>query len=283
MEQLRMKIPSPIIGLLSDIFSKYYTHAELDRLFLNADAPEEDFDGNKLAKVLQRLKTTNRLSDSPLDVLGSFIEDFLELAPENISRNSSWNGETRSDLSEALVNNQSRIKKALGKVGLSYQTGGLIGKNTASPTASLSELVSLNGLSAVQTEIDRALQLVTDDPNGAAQFAANALEAVFKAYLTKRSIWFDEETDTLNGLWSKVHDSLGLNPKDMVAKDLQKIASGLNCIVDGTMYMRNKRSGAHGKSEEQANKARIRPRHARLVIHSSHSLAAYIIECMEGD
>ncbi|MFT4914673.1 MAG: hypothetical protein ACI9C3_000529, partial [Yoonia sp.] len=47
MEQLRMKIPSPIIGLLSDIFSKYYTHAELDRLFLNADAPEEDFDGNK--------------------------------------------------------------------------------------------------------------------------------------------------------------------------------------------------------------------------------------------
>jgi hypothetical protein len=124
-------------------------------------------------------------------------------------------------------------------------------------------------------------KLVNDDPNGAAQFAANVLVAVFKSYLTKKSIWFDEDADTLNGLWAKVRDSLGLNPKDMVAKDLQKIASGLNSIVDGTMFMRNERSGAHGKSEEQANKARIRPRHARLVIHSSHTLAAYVLECME--
>ena len=136
-------------------------------------------------------------------------------------------------------------------------------------------------LGAVQTEIDRALKLVNDDPNGAAQFAANVLEAVFKSYLTKKSIWFDEDTDTLNGLWAKVRGSLGLNPKDMVAKDLQKIASGLNSIVNGTMFMRNKRSGAHGKSEEQANKAIIRPRHARLVIHSSHTLAAYVLECLE--
>lgn len=276
-----MKIPSPIIGILSEIFSDYYTHAEIDRLFLQSDAPEEEFEGNKTAKVQHRLKMTNARAPAPLETLGLFIEDFMERDPSGASTNGYWGNTTPSEWEEKFANNQTRLQQAIQKAGLTYQNGGMIITSSASPTSSLRELVMGNGLSAVQTEIDRALKLVADDPNGAAQFAANVLEAVFKSYLSKRSIWFDEETDTLNALWAKVRDSLGLNPKDMVAKDLQKIASGLNSIVDGTMYMRNKRSGAHGKSEEQASKARIRPRHARLVIHSSHTLAAYVLECME--
>jgi hypothetical protein len=276
-----LKRPTPAIGTLSDIFGEYYTHAEIDLLFLQSDAPEEYFDGNKGAKVQHRQKMTNQKSLAPLEVLGVFIEDFMERDPKGASKNGLLGSDTPTEWEEKFAKNQLWLREKLSKSGLTYHIGGLLSTSFASPTLSLRQFVTANGLTAVQTEIDRALKLVNDDPNGAAQFAANVLVAVFKSYLTKKSIWFDEDADTLNGLWAKVRDSLGLNPKDMVAKDLQKIASGLNSIVDGTMFMRNERSGAHGKSEEQANKARIRPRHARLVIHSSHTLAAYVLECME--
>ena len=93
---------------------------------------------------------------------------------------------------------------------------------------SLRQFVTANGLTAVQTEIDRALKLVNDDPNGAAQFAANVLEAVFKSYLTKKSIWFDEDTDTLKRTLGKSSRFTWLEPKKYGGKRPPKNRLWLN-------------------------------------------------------
>ncbi|KAB2885897.1 MAG: abortive infection family protein [Albidovulum sp.] len=51
----------------------------------------------------------------------------------------------------------------------------------------------------------------------------------------------------------------------------------------GTIFLRNKKSSAHGRTETQIKENELRPRDARLVIHSAHTLAAYVIECMAGN
>ena len=71
---------------------------------------------------------------------------------------------------------------------------------------------------------------------------------------------------------------MNLRPADMDNKDIKKIASGLHNIVDGITHLRNNKSGAHGRSEEQTKNINIKNRHARLAIHASHTIAAYIID-----
>lgn len=270
------KIPSPIIGLLGEIFSEIHTHAEIDRLFAFADAPDDAPEGNKVQKTIDWLKLTNRNSPKPLEVLGSLLEDFLEREPAATTywQDDSW--------SKKLEQNQEKVRRALSKAGLSYRVGGHLDSASASPVASLQETVSRDGLKAISIEMERALKMVNDDPNAAAHYAGNILEASLKAYLNAKSISFNDVTATLSDLWPLVRDNIGLNPKDLGTKDLKKIASGLNSIVDGTMYLRNKKSGAHGRTEEQTKEIALRPRHARLVVHSVHTLAMYVLECMEG-
>ena len=270
------KIPSPIIGLLGEIFSETHTHSDIDRLFAFADAPDEAPEGNKVQKTVDWLRLTNKRSSKPLDVLGALLEDLLERdsSARSFYQDEAW--------SKKLEQNQGRIRSALSKAGLSYRTGGHIDSASASPVASLQETVAKDGLKAIAIEMDRALKMVSDDPNAAAHYAGNILEASLKAYLQKKSVPFNDETATLSDLWPLVRGDIGLNPKDLESKDLKKIASGLNSIVDGTMYIRNKKSGAHGRTEEQTKEIALRPRHARLVVHSVHTLSMYILECMEG-
>lgn len=275
------KIPSPVIGVLGEIFSDHYTHADIDRLFAYADAPEANPGGNKVQKTVDWLRLTNKQSPSPKDVLGPLLEDILENPGWDPSSGDNWMRVEEPEWSINLKDRQERIRKILSRSGLSYSVGGNIGTANATPTASLDELVSQRGLSAVEVEMKRALKQVEDDPNAAAQYAGNVLEATFKAYLSKKKIAYNENRDTLNDLWRLTREDLGINPKNLEAKDLKKIASGLGSIVDGTMYLRNKRSGAHGRTEAEHTASAIRPRHARLVIHSAHTLAAYVLECLE--
>lgn len=270
------KIPSPIIGLLGNVFNVIYTHAEIDQLFAFADAPEQKPEGNKVQKTIDWLKLTNKVSPNPLGVLGALLEGFLERDP---SVRNHWQDESWSKL---LADNQVKVLTALTKAGLSYRTGGHINSASASPVASLQETVRMGGLKAIEIEMDRALKMVNEDPNAAAHYAGNILEASLKAYLQAKSIPFNDETATLSDLWPMVRGSIGLNPKDLGDKDLKKIASGLNSIVDGTMYLRNKKSGAHGRTEDQTKEIALRPRHARLVVHSVHTLSMYVLECMAG-
>lgn len=277
---MKTKIPAATIGLLSQILPDYYTHNDIDGLFLTASAPENIPEGSKSSKVLTWLRAVNAESPDPLAVLGTIIEDFMDKEPYN--PNKFFDKKSDDEYARKLKDAQEKITQSLAKDGLSYTRGGYITKGGSIPTLSLQENVEKRGLSAVEIEIKRALNNVESDPLAAAHNAGCVLEAALKAYLAHYNIAYKEDSDTLSALWQKVVEHIGIHPKEMDDKDLKKIASGLFSIVDGTMHLRNKKSSAHGRSEEQMKQSAIRPRHARLAIHASHTVSAYILELLEG-
>ncbi|WP_282076491.1 abortive infection family protein [Epibacterium ulvae] len=271
-------IPRPVVSVLAKEFSSLFTHTEINRFFSYADAPGEEPEGNKEQKTIEWLNRINNKCTDPLLALGLLLEDLFEREFEEKPSIFHF-GEVSYE--DKLQKGRDRISQALQKKGLRYIDGGLVSKSSSVATQSLIDRVRDQGLGAVEIEIQRALSFVSDDANGAAQFACNVLEAVFKHYLIARSIPFNQEKDGINELWKLVRDDMGANPKDLTRNDLKKIASGMGSIVDGTMHVRNKKSGAHGRTEQQIAALKLQPRHARLVVHSSHTLAIYVLECLD--
>lgn len=271
------KIPNPVIGLLGETFSEFYTHAEIDRVFTYADAPGEPPVGNKVNKTVDWLRRTNRESDQPLVVLGALLEDILE---KEINHEIPY--DEQPPYIQVLIRDRPRIVEALAKRGLTYEEGGRIASGTArsSATKTLKEIVGKGGINLINVEIERTLKTVGDDPSGAAHYAANVLEATMKFYLERRHVPFNDKADALPKLWQKVREDLGINPKNLRDDDLKLIASGLGKIIEGTNYIRDKKSGAHGRTEKETLANSIKPRHARLVVNSSHTLAVYILDCL---
>ncbi len=277
---MKTKIPAATIGLLSQILPEYYTHDGLNGLFLTASAPESIPDGSKSSKVTTWLRAINNESSDPLEILGSILADFMDRETYNQSRYAlGSDDEYEKKFNEA----KDKVIQTLAKDGLSYSRGGHISKGGSVPTISLRDNVAKRGLSAVEIEIKRALANVESDPVAAIHNAGSVLEAALKAYLGHHNIVYKEESDTLSNLWQKVVEHIGIHPKELDNKDLKRIASGLFNIVDGTMHLRNKKSAAHGKSEEQVRQNTIRPRHARLAIHAAHTVSAYVLELVSAE
>ncbi|MFT6212713.1 MAG: hypothetical protein ACJARD_000840, partial [Alphaproteobacteria bacterium] len=126
-----------------------------------------------------------------------------------------------------------------------------------------------------------ALSNVEKDPLSSVHNAGSVLEATLKNYLDYYQQKYEEDKDTFSSLWQKTVQHIGIHPKELSDKDLKEIASGLFSIVNGTMHLRNKKSASHGKSENQLQNISIKPRHARLAINASHTIASYIVELME--
>lgn len=270
------KIPTSIIGLLSKVFPDRYTQAEINALFLYAGAPETIPDLSKAKKVQEWLRQINKNSDNPLEILGMILEDFFE---KDVSTNTFWLN-SEDDHEAKLKEEQTKIRATLAREGIAYVRGGNIVKAGTTSTTSLEESVKKHGLATVDVEIQRALAQIERDPHAAAHYAGNVLEAALKAYLDHKGKAYGSGVG-LSELWKSSAEQIGLRPVDWDSKDLKKIASGLNSIVDGIMHLRNTKSGAHGKSEEQAREFTIKPRHARLAIHSAHTVAAYVLELIE--
>lgn len=273
-------IPAATIGHLSRIMPQYYTHADIEGLFLTASAPDNVPPGSKSSKVQTWLRSINNECAEPLKVLGSIIADLMD---RDAFYSNFMDQKTIDEETVKLKNDQTLIAQSLSKNGLTYYRGGVVSKGAASPTLSLLERVKSSGLAAIEMEINRALQNVELDPLASIHNAGSALEASLKAYLGHFEIAYKDDSHTLSDLWRLVVDHIGIKPKELDDKDLKKIASGLFSIVDGTMHLRNKKSAAHGKTEEQVRNNSIRPRHARLAIHSAHTLSAYILELIPLD
>lgn len=270
------QIPTSIIGLLSQIFPDRYTQSAIDSLFLFCGASEPIPNGSKPTKVQLWLRQINSTSAEPLKVLGAILDDFLEKQGPG---NTFWLSPSDDHVAK-LEAEKVRIRETLAREGLTYIRGGNIVKGGAVSTLSLDESVKRHGLRSVDIEIQRALSQIETDAHAAAQYAGNVLEASLKAYLDhKKKIY--GHTDTLAELWKIAADQIGLRPADWDNKDLKKIASGLNSIVDGIMHLRNAKSGAHGKSEEQRRNITIKSRHARLAIHAAHTVSAYVLDLIE--
>ncbi|WP_375673705.1 abortive infection family protein [Bartonella sp. TS82HLJMH] len=295
------KIPPAIIGLLPPMFAYHYTHDELDELFIASFAPPEIPEGTKPKKVKAWLYAINMKCEEPLEVLGNLLGDFLE--KEYYDPDPSGFNPSLYEKILQLQKDQRKILETLKKDGLEYQRGGhLIKKELTSTkelqkagllsTEELKKLIAEKGLSAVEIEINRALENIEKDPREAVLFAANLLEASCKAYLDHHSIPYAENARSkLRDLWKEVVKKAKIHPDDIKKKnlknqdldknDLKMIASGLYQIVDGTMNLRNKKGAAHGRSEKDFKLINLKPRHARLTLNAAHSLSIYILELMD--
>ncbi|MGE4552911.1 MAG: hypothetical protein AB7D57_07345, partial [Desulfovibrionaceae bacterium] len=135
---MNRSIPSPLIAVVAEIFSSHYTHAQLDNLFLYANAPgvpPEDTKSNKITKWLFRCN--NDLEVDALGVLGKLIENYMEVelpeeTPDPWGQAANLFGGMLTSPYQLQRGNRDRIVKALGRRGLSYYSGGIIRQSGAS-------------------------------------------------------------------------------------------------------------------------------------------------------
>lgn len=263
------QIPTSTIGILATVLKDLYTGTDLQNLFDIASAPDNVSWNNKSNLIRNKLNAINGSNKSPLDSLGTFIQDFMDNDKKH------WS----DDFKDVIKAERQKVSGSLAANGYFYSAGGIISKGGTAPALSFIEQVRKDSLPAVRKELERALNSIESDPQKALLCASNALEATLKVYLERRNVQFNPQKDTLKPLWEKFVSNQGLQPKSFENQYHKEVASGLYKIVSGTMSLRNRNSSAHGRTNSELEKNPIRPRHARLVINAVATLASYVLEC----
>lgn len=262
---MRVLIPAPVISIVAQGLSDLYTHGGIDSLLSYAGAPGDPPQENKVVKVQEWLRRTNKSSEvDPLEVLGRVLESFMDAEPSE----SRFGSESLSTLKE-------RLAPTLTRCGLQYIRGGIVtsvGVGVASRT--FEELIRSRSLTAVDEEFARALRNVETSPREAVSAACNTLESICKVFLTEEGLPLPAKQD-LQGVWSVVRKELRFDPSAVEDRDLKEILSGLFAVVGGIGALRTHASSAHGAAPKGY---RLEPRHARLAIHAAHTVAAFILE-----
>jgi hypothetical protein len=267
---MRKVIPAPIIAALADNLYDIESHAGLDNLFLYADAPGDPPEGSKPVKTQAWLRRINKESDFPLKVLGKLIETYMELPDELETDNYNWGVNVSEQKQEFKV----KLKNILQRCNLTYHTGGVISDGSSAPSKSLSDLIKGRDIPSIESEFNRALENVNSDPREAVSAACNILESIFKVYIADEKLPAPQKQD-LQGVWKVVRSDLGFDTKLVQDDDLKRVLSGILSIVDGIGAFRTHASSAHGQGRKIYN---LKPRHARLAIHSAHTLALFVLE-----
>lgn len=261
---MRRVIPAPLLSVCADIAADLETHATLDSLFIYAGASGDPPQGNKVAKGLEWLRNTNKdQSAQPLEVLGRLIENYME--SENDPQNS-WD-EKRSAHREKLT-------RTLAQCELQYVRGGKIVGSLGAPSRTLEEFIRDRDIASIDLEFNRALSNVDSNPREAVSAASNILESLCKVYIHDERLETPAKQD-LKPVWTIVRKHLGFDPGQVEDGDLKTILSSLIGIVEGIGALRTHASSAHGAGRKPY---RLEPRHARLAIHSAHTVALFVLE-----
>lgn len=217
------KIPPPVIAIVSEILSKWYTHYSLNNLFYSADAPGVPPEGSKLVKCQSWLIRCNKADDvDAFVVLGKLLEDFMEREVE-FSLDSDKRQEDRD-----------RITKELSKRRLCYYQGGYIRKaGTSGVTKSLEQILKDKDLSAVDKEFERAINSIESDPPASITAACAIIESLCKVYIDEHLHLELPKKQSIKPLWLIVRDDLGFDPAKIEDEDLKKILTGIASITDG--------------------------------------------------
>lgn len=267
---MRKEIPAPVIAVLADFLYDIESHAGLDNLFLYADAPGDPPLGSKPVKTQAWLRRINKESDFPLKILGKLIETYMELPDEEENDKVFWGVNIVDKKLELKV----KLISVLARCNLTYLTGGIISDGSSAPSKSLSQLIKGRDVPSIEAEFNRALENVNSEPREAVSAACNILESIFKVYIADEGLPAPLKQD-LQGVWKIVRADLGFDTKLVQDDDLKKVLSGILSIVDGIGAFRTHASSAHGEGRKIYN---IKPRHARLAIHSAHTLALFVLE-----
>ncbi len=260
----RRLIPAAVLSVCADIAAKRETHATLHNLFTYSGAPGDSPAGSKLAIAQAWLRITNKDETAkPLDVLGRLIESYME----NLL-------DTDNALHQDWLKDRERIGKVLAQCELQYMIGGKVVGLLGTVSRTLEEFIRDQDLVSIDTEFNRALSNVESSPREAVSAASNILESICKVYITDEGLDAPAKQD-LKPVWSIVRKHLGFDPSTVEDQDLQQILSGLISVVDGIGALRTHASSAHGAGKTSY---KIEPRHARLAVHSAHTVALFILE-----
>jgi len=265
---MKKEIPAPVIAVLADNLPNLETHAGLDNLFFHADAPGEPPEGSKPVKTLAWLRKVNKESDNPLSVLGKLIECYMEIPEQDEDE---FGEQPTPNLKKQF---KEKLSSVLEQCNLQYISGGYISDGSSAPSKSLQELIKGKDIPAIEAEFNRALANVNSEPREAVSAACNILESMFKVYITDEGLELPKKQD-LQNVWKVVRNDLGFDPSSVEDDDLKKILSGILSVVDGIGAFRTHASSAHGQGRKLYI---IKPRHARLAIHSAHTLAMFVLE-----
>jgi len=261
---MRREIPAPVLAVCAEVAATLETHATLDSLFAYAEVSGDAPGGSKPAKALEWLRRTNRDQEiDPLKVLGRIIEAYMD---RPLDPTCSWN--------EEFINARERITRVLAECDLQYQRGGRISNALGVPTRTLESFIRYRDLAAIDREFERATSNVETHPREAVSAASNVLESVCKVYIEDERLNTPAKQD-LQSIWGVVRKHLGFDPSKIEDTDLKKILSGMISVVDGIGSLRTHASSAHGSGRKAY---RLEPRHARLAIHSAHTIALFILE-----
>lgn len=266
----RSTIPNSVIGAVAEVLGDYYySHSRLNTLFMENGAPGDPPEGNCVNKCLSWLKRCNKDYDvQPLEVLGGVIQEFMDKEFGEWSKGEKWNSE------------KERIKKALGRNGLSYQTNGHVFKGGLAPTSrSLSEIFRSGDYSAIEAEFERAISTVETDPASGITAASSLIEALCKTYIHEKRLSLPNKQNIQN-LWIVVRNDLGLDPRILEQADQKKILSGLSSIVDGVGSLRTHIGSAHGRGPD-SKAAKVRE--AKLAINASHTLTLFVLDLWQSE
>ncbi|MCX6867627.1 MAG: abortive infection family protein [Verrucomicrobia bacterium] len=238
----------------------------MNALFAEFGAPGDPPEGNCVDKCTAWLKRANE--DASVDsasLLGGVLQDFMEV-------------DSASPDSE-IGRKRECVRQTLAKHGLSYCSGGfIIGTGIGTPSRTLDALLRERDFASVEQEFTRALIAVDADPAAGVTAACAILEALCKVYIHDEQLEMPSE-QTIKPLWAEVQRHLGLSPASIEDNDLRRILSGLISIVDGLGAFRTHTGSVHGRGRLPY---RLQPRHARLVIHSAHTLVNFVIETWDS-
>ena len=268
-------IPRPIISLISNILSKNYTHAELNTHFMHADAPGEAPDGNKLIKCQEWLSRCNSTEGiDALKVLGKVLEDYMECF---LDFKDTWGVPNKH--AEAWDAGREKIHIALSDYGLTYYPGGFIREvGFSGATKTLEEILRSKDIEAIELEFHRAMENINTDPPASLTAACAIIESICKLYIEENELSTPKDA-SIKPLWATVASDLKFDPSKVEDIDLKKILTGLISVVDGIGALRTHAGSAHGRVNLRY---KIQPRHARLAVHASHTLAVFLLESWDN-
>lgn len=276
-----MKIPPSLIGTIGRVMAEAYTHAQLDTIFLSAGFPEIVPDGSKPTKVQQWMRDANNQLPNPMHNLGRAIAEFMDqTGPDPVELEHNEFARNRADTYQS---HRGGIERALQSEGLVYYRGGRITRGGISgASASLEQQLVDRPIETVQEEFDRAFQNVDQSPRQALDAACAILESICKYYLVQNGQTLPND-QSIKPLWTTTAKHLGLHPGQIEDDDLKRILSGMFSVVDGIGALRTHAGGAHGRLEPTSGKKnyQVLPRHARLAIHSAHTLSLFVLETWE--
>jgi len=267
------QIPNSVIGAVSSVLAAhYYSHSQLNALFMEAGAPGDAPEGNCEKKCSIWLK---RCNDDPtidaLAVLGFIIQLYMDKEPP-----SSLFGGSSSD---PLKEGKERITNALAKNQLSYRMNGnitLAGSNPISKT--LEDYLKSGDFSSIEREFERAIENIDPDPHASITTACSIIEAALKFYIETYKLNMPHKLNVIP-LWTEVQPHLNLNADPTLAADQQKVLKGLSSIIDGIGAFRSHIGSAHGRG---MNPPSIVVAEARLVVNAAHTVVVFLMELLSA-